>query len=73
MAVACTVKEKVLKVYNLDEVSVIESNTNKDEALSALEVLGFVRKSSEKLVEKIVAENPDATAEAIIKLALKNL
>ena len=40
-------KEKVLKVYNLDEVSVIESNTNKDEALSALEVLGFARKAAE--------------------------
>lgn len=66
-------KEKVLKIYDLQEVSFAPSNTNKDEALSALEVLGFVRKSSEKLVEKIVAENPDATAEAIIKLALKNL
>jgi Holliday junction DNA helicase RuvA len=66
-------KDKVLKIYDLQEVSFTPSNTNKDEALSALEVLGFVRKSSEKLVEKIVAENPDATAEAIIKLALKNL
>jgi Holliday junction DNA helicase RuvA len=66
-------KEKVLKIYDLQEVSFAPSNTNKDEALSALEVLGFVRKSSEKLVEKIVVENPDATAEAIIKLALKNL
>jgi Holliday junction DNA helicase RuvA len=51
----------------------IQNNTNKDEALSALEALGFVRKSSERVVEKIVKENPEATVENIIKLALKNL
>ena len=66
-------KDKVLKLYDLDEVSMIQNNTNKDEALSALEVLGFVRKSSERVVEKIVKENPEATVEKIIKLALKNL
>ena len=66
-------KDKVLKLYDLDEVSMIQNNTNKDEALSALEVLGFVRKSSERVVEKIVKENPEATVENIIKLALKNL
>ena len=66
-------KEKVLKLYDLDEVSISQSNTNKDEALSALEVLGFIRKSAEKVVEKIVATMPDATIETIIKQALKNL
>ena len=66
-------KEKVLKLYDLDEVSMSQSNTNKDEALSALEVLGFIRKSAEKVVEKIVATMPDATVETIIKQALKNL
>ena len=66
-------KEKVLKVYNLDEVSVIESNTNKDEALSALEVLGFVRKSAEKVIDKIIRETPNASVENLIKQALKNL
>ncbi len=66
-------KEKVLKLYDLDEISMSQNNTNKDEALSALEVLGFVRKSSERVVEKIVKENPDATVETIIKQALKNL
>ncbi|MRX66802.1 Holliday junction DNA helicase subunit RuvA [Flavobacterium resistens] len=66
-------KEKVLKLYDLDEVSVVQNNTNRDEALSALEVLGFVRKASEKVVEKIVKEDPEATAETIIKRALKSL
>ena len=66
-------KDKVLKLYDLDEVSMSQSNTNRDEALSALEVLGFVRKTSEKIIEKIVKEDPDASVESIIKKALKNL
>ena len=66
-------KEKVIKLYELDEVSMVQNNTNRDEALSALEVLGFVRKSSEKIVEKIIKEDPDASVETIIKRALKSL
>ena len=66
-------KDKVLKIYDLDEVSMFQSNTNRDEALSALEVLGFVRKTSEKIVDKVISQNPDATVEMIIKQALKNL
>ena len=66
-------KDKILKIYDIDEVSVKESNTNKEEALSALEVLGFVKKQAEKVIDKIVAQQPDANVETIIKLALKNL
>jgi holliday junction DNA helicase RuvA len=66
-------KEKVLKLYDLDEVSMSQSNTNRDEALSALEVLGFVRKASERVVEKIIKDAPESTVEFIIKQALKNL
>jgi Holliday junction DNA helicase RuvA len=66
-------KDKMLKIYDIDEVSMSQSNTNRDEALSALEVLGFVRKASERIVEKIVKENPDSSVEFIIKQALKNL
>ncbi|WP_396186122.1 Holliday junction branch migration protein RuvA [Flavobacterium sp.] len=66
-------KEKVLKLYDLDEVSMSQNNTNRDEALSALEVLGFVRKTSERIVEKIIKEAPESSVEYIIKQALKNL
>nr|WP_321230620.1 Holliday junction branch migration protein RuvA [uncultured Psychroserpens sp.] len=66
-------KDKILKVYDIDEVSVNKNNTNKDEALSALEVLGFVKKQAERVVDKIVSKQPDATVENIIKEALKNL
>jgi Holliday junction DNA helicase RuvA len=66
-------KDKILKIYDIDEVSVKESNTNKEEALSALEVLGFNKKQAEKALDKIVAVQPDASVEQLIKLALKNL
>ena len=66
-------KEKVLKVFGMDEVSDALNNTNKEEALSALEVLGYARKQAEKVCNKIISTSPDATVEAIIKLALKSL
>jgi Holliday junction DNA helicase RuvA len=66
-------KDKVLKVYGLDELSLTPNNTDKDEALSALDVLGFNRKQSEKVVDKILQAQPDALVEQIIKEALKNL
>ena len=66
-------KDKVLKLYDLDEVSILQNNTNKDEALSALEVLGFNKKLAEKVVDKIVIQDANATVESIIKQALKNL
>jgi len=66
-------KDKIVKTYHLDEVSTIRNNTSKDEALSALEVLGFAKKQAEKEVDKIVRMQPEATVEEIIKQALKNL
>ena len=47
-------KDKISKTFAIDEVSFAESNTNKNEALSALEVLGFNRKQSEKVIDKIL-------------------
>lgn len=66
-------KDKILKIYDIDELLVSKNNTSKDEALSALEVLGFIRKQSERVVEKILSAQPDANVETIIKEALKNL
>ena len=66
-------KDKVLKIYDIDEVSQNSNNTNKEEALSALEVLGFARRQSEKAVDKVLAQDPSLSAEDIIKHALKNL
>ncbi len=66
-------KDKILKTFDLDEVSVVENNTNKEEALSALEVLGFVRKQTDKVIGGILKETPDASVETLIKQALKKL
>jgi len=66
-------KDKILKVYGLSGISANSSNTNKNEALSALETLGFARKQIEKVCDKIVMEDPLASVETIIKQALKNL
>ena len=66
-------KDKILQTFDLDEVSVYTNNTNKEEALSALEVLGFARKQSEKVISSIIKTQKDASVEQLIKLALKNL
>lgn len=66
-------KDKVLKVYDIDEVSVSQDNTAKDEALSALEVLGFNKKQAERAIDKFISSQPNANVETIIKEALKNL
>lgn len=66
-------KDKITKVEHTNEVLAFESNTNKQEALSALVTLGYSKKQAEKSVQKIVKDNPEATIEQIIKTALKNL
>ena len=66
-------KDKVLKVLGDDEVFVSQNNTNKEEALSALETLGYNRRQAGKVVDKILKEDPESTVESIIKLALKKL
>lgn len=66
-------KDKILKAYDISSISNLPSNSNKNEALSALETLGFLRRKAEKVCDAIVKENPQASAEMIIKLALKKL
>lgn len=71
--VVLDLKDKIIKIYGLDEVSLVSSNTKRNEALSALETLGFARKQVEKICDDIVNKNPNASVETIIKQALKNL
>lgn len=66
-------KDKILKVYGEDEVFVPQDNTIKEEALSALETLGFARKQATRVVDKIMKDSQAPTVESIIKMALKNL
>ncbi|HET8810048.1 MAG TPA: Holliday junction branch migration protein RuvA [Flavobacteriaceae bacterium] len=66
-------KDKVSEIPGLTEILTSQNNTHKNEALSALETLGYTKKQSEKIVQKIMVGNPGATVETIIKLALKKL
>lgn len=50
----------------------ITNNDMKNEAISALEVLGIGRKLSEPLINKFLKNNPNSTVEDLIKLTLKN-
>jgi Holliday junction DNA helicase RuvA len=66
-------RDKISKTYAIDEVYISQSNTIKNEALSALEVLGFNKKQVEKVVDKILLEDKNLSVEILIKNALKNL
>ena len=64
-------KDKILKIYDIDEVSVKESNTNKEEALSALLALGFAKKDAESKIDKVLKSNSDiASVEDLVRTAL---
>ena len=48
-------------------------NKSKNEALSALEVLGIPKKSAEKIMDKILQDQPDADVEFLVKETLKKI
>ena len=72
--VVLDLKDKILKLQDFADTPISAVSTHKEEALAALEVLGFVRKQAEKVVDKIVQAAPEAlSVEEIIKQALKSL
>jgi Holliday junction DNA helicase RuvA len=46
---------------------------NYDEALAALTMLGFPKSASEKILRTVIKDNPTASVEDIIRLALKRM
>ena len=66
-------KDKMGKFSENVQFLAAPDNTLQNEALSALIMLGFAKKDAEKVVTKIIGENPDATVERVIKTALKRL
>ena len=67
-------RDKVQKFNLSDEnISSISNNKIKEEALSALEVLGISKKMSEKIADRVLKQNPDVTVEDLVKQILKNL
>lgn len=49
------------------------NNTAREEALSALVTLGFVKKNAEKVLDKILSSDPEKPVEQLIKDALKQM
>lgn len=66
-------KDKMLKAFDDVEISISSGNRNREEALSALEVLGFPMKSVPKLIDKLIEKNPQIEVEELVKQALKQL
>jgi Holliday junction DNA helicase RuvA len=66
-------KDKVGKHAGSGEIFAFADNTNREEALSALVMLGFARSAVSKVLDKIVREEKTLTVEDMIKRALKNL
>ncbi len=67
-------KDKVQKFGSVEENnSVLVNNKSKDEALSALEVLGISKRMSEKIADRIIKQNPEISVEELVKQILKNI
>jgi len=64
-------KDKVGLGAGIDELFLSQDNTSREEALSALVALGFPKKTVEKILTRILSEQPDLSSEEVVKAALK--
>ncbi|MGQ9846285.1 MAG: Holliday junction branch migration protein RuvA [Bacteroidales bacterium] len=66
-------RDKIGKTTANDEIFTPTHNRIKEEALSALSMLGYSKNMTEKVLDKILRSNPDISTENLIKQALKQL
>lgn len=66
-------KDKVLNLTDDKEFNVSPNNTQREEALSALSVLGYPIKQTQRIVDSLMNAEPDMPVERIIKNALNKL
>lgn len=67
-------RDKLAKFANPEEnISTISDNKVREEALSALEVLGLAKKTTEKIADRFLKANPEITVEDLVRLILKNI
>ena len=72
--VVLDLKDKMLKLQDLADEPNTTIHSNKEEALAALEVLGFVRKQAEKVLDKVLrTANNELSVEELIKEGLNQL
>mgnify|MGYP001311588995 CR=1 FL=1 len=66
-------RDKVSAISEGSEISSNFTNSKREESLSALEVLGYSRKQTTKVVDKLISEKSEISVEEIIKNALNKL
>jgi len=66
-------KDKIAKIDISTNSSSLSYNTVKEEALSALTMLGFSKNSIEKVIEKELLENSQQSVEELVKRVLKKI
>ena len=66
-------KDKVSVISEGLEISSNFTNSKREESLSALEVLGYSRKQTTKVVDKLIIDTSEISVEEIIKNALNKL
>ena len=66
-------KDKLGKHAGSGEIFAFADNTKREEALYALVMLGFAKRTVSKVLDKIVRDEKNLTVEDMIKRALKNL
>ena len=66
-------KDKVRKTDYAEEIVEAVDNTVKNEALSALVILGFSKNAASKALDKLLKQSPDTPVEVLIREALKLL
>ena len=62
-----------MNLFDGEEIQIFGNNTIKDEALSALEVLGYSKRQSERIVDSIIQSAPESSVEELIKESLNKL
>ncbi|MBR3711072.1 MAG: Holliday junction branch migration protein RuvA [Bacteroidales bacterium] len=66
-------KDKVRKTDYTEETVETVNSSVKNEALSALVILGFSKNAASKALDKLLKQSPDASVEILIREALKLL
>lgn len=66
-------RDKMQKFGSISDNIATSYNKTKEEALSALEVLGIPKKTSEKIADKILKLSPEISVEELVKQILKSI
>ena len=71
--VVIELRDKIQAVVVDAEIPAVSSNTNREEALSALVVLGYQKKSCVKVIDELLSMDAEMSVERLIRNALNKL